>query len=61
MKWWVYIVYGIALLFFIAPALISAPDTLLVLGGVLLLVLYGVWSWKLWIKKLVKLIEEDLR
>lgn len=54
--WWVYAIVGIGLIYFLAPALISAADTFLVLLGVLLLVLFAVWSWRLWGKSLAKLI-----
>jgi hypothetical protein len=47
--WWLYIIAGIVLLFILAPALISAADTLAVILGIAFLVIYGVWSWKLWI------------
>ena len=55
--WWVYAIASVTLLFFLAPALISAPDTIFVLFGVLLLVLWAVWSWKLWIKSTVQKIK----
>lgn len=44
---WAYVITGIILLLFVAPALISAADTVAVLFGVVLLVLYGTWSWRL--------------
>ena len=57
-KWWLYVIVSIVLLFFLAPAMISAQDTIIVLLGVVSLVLLGVWSWRLWIKgSIVKLKE----
>lgn len=49
---WVYAISGIVLFSFLAPALISATDTALVMFGVLLIILYGVWSYYFWIKPL---------
>jgi hypothetical protein len=49
--WWLYIFGGISLLRFLGPALISAPDTGLVLIGAGLLILYGVWSYRLWARR----------
>lgn len=54
--WWSYVIAGIVGILFLCPMLISEPDTLLVLAGVLLLVLYGVWTWHLWFKKSVTFI-----
>lgn len=59
-RWWVYIVSGVCLLPFIAPALISAHDTVMVLLGILLLVIYAVWSWKFWIKRSVHWLLNEL-
>ena len=59
--WWGYVITGVVLLFFLAPAMISAADTLLVLFGIALLVGYGVWSWMLWFFPLVDLIREFYR
>lgn len=53
--WWIYAIVGILLLTVIAPALISARDTFLVVFGLVLLVMYGTWSWYLWIKALIEL------
>jgi hypothetical protein len=61
LKWWAYIISGIVLLLFLAPALISAADTVAVLAGVGMLVLYGVWSWKFLIRGLIKQLKETLR
>jgi hypothetical protein len=49
--WWVYVVIGIVLVFFAAPALVSAPDTISVLLGIMGLVAYGVWSYHFWVKR----------
>lgn len=51
-KWWTYVWSGLILLLFLVPALLSASDDWLVLLGVSLLVGYGWWSWKFWIRKL---------
>jgi hypothetical protein len=53
--WWIYCVSGLVLLTTIAPALVSASDTGMVSIGIILLVLYGTWSWYLWIKALIEL------
>lgn len=58
--WWLYIISGALIFFFLAPMLISAPSTLAVLLGVLILALYGVWSWKLWLRDLFDKLLEDL-
>ena len=55
--WWVYVVSGVILVFFLAPALISAADTFAVLFGVLLLVLFVLWTWHLWAKSLASKIK----
>lgn len=52
--WWGYVCSGLMLLGFVGPTLLSAADTFAVLSGLVLLVLYGVWSWNLWIVKLVR-------
>lgn len=57
--WWVYVISGITLIFFLSPALISAADTMLVLLGVALLVLYGVWTWKLWFTRFLNFVKES--
>jgi hypothetical protein len=48
--WWLYVFCGIMLRWFIGPVLISAPDTVLVVLGVVLWVGFGIWSYYLWIK-----------
>lgn len=58
--WWSYVVSGVVLLFFLAPSLISAADTVLVLAGVALVISYGVWTWMLWGKSLAANIAKDL-
>lgn len=61
--WWAYVVLGFVLFGFVAPAMISAADTMIVIGGVLFCVLFGVWTWHLWVKdlmaKLEKIIEKE--
>lgn len=59
--WWIYVIVGVALIYFLAPALISAPDTFLVLLGLLLLALFAVWSWFQWGKSLAKTIGDAYR
>lgn len=48
--------YAIAffVLCLVAPVLISEPDTLTNLLGLLLIVVYGVWSYCLWIKPMLQ-------
>jgi len=58
MIWWVYAVVGVLMLF-TAPRLISAADTYAVLCGVLMLVLFAVWSWHLWISEVLGYIKKD--
>lgn len=58
--WWLYVVTGLALLGFIAPALISLPDTLAVIFGLVLLAAYGIWSWELWISDLIIKLKESM-
>lgn len=58
LHWWIYASYCVVVLPFMAPALISMADTFGVMLGVLLLVLLGVWSWGLWIKRLVHYLED---
>lgn len=58
-EWWIYAIAAFILLLFVAPAMISADDTLLVIMGVLLLVFFGVWSWQLWISRLINLILKE--
>lgn len=57
--WWIYVLSGVTLILFLAPALISAADTMLVLLGVALLVLYGVWTWKLWFTRFLGFMKES--
>ena len=59
--WWLYAIACFAILLFIAPALISAADTLAVLFGVLLLIALGVWSWELWVSHTVNKLKEYLK
>jgi len=56
-KWWLYIFVGVVFLFFVLPSMMSAPDTLTNIAAIMLLVLFGVWSWHLWIKKVLKSLE----
>jgi hypothetical protein len=56
--WWIYSICAVVLIYFVAPALISAADTILVLLGVFLLVSFVVWSYYLWIRPLAKLIKD---
>lgn len=58
-EWWLYIILGVMLLGFLAPTLVSAADTFAVLMAVLILVLYGVWSWYLWIDKFIIQIKKE--
>lgn len=60
-EWWTYIISGIVLLGFLAPAMISAADTIIVVLGLILLVLYGLWSYTFWVKPLFNLIKEEYR
>lgn len=61
LKWWAYIAVGVVLFFFLVPAMISAKDTSLVIGGILFILAYLRWSWAFWVKPLLdKLEEEDL-
>lgn len=55
--WWLYAITTVILLFFVAPILVSAPSTLMVLMAVVLLVLYGVFTWHMWVKQLLDFIE----
>jgi hypothetical protein len=59
LHWWAHVVSGLILIFFLAPALISAADTVAVILGVILLVAFGVWCWRLWFLKLLKLIGQS--
>lgn len=56
--WWVYAISGVVLIFFLAPAMISAADTFLVIGGIVLVTAYAVWSWRLWIKSAIQTIKD---
>lgn len=58
-EWWLYCISAVILFFFLAPALISAADTLMVLLGVILIVIFAVWSWHLWITKFWKLLKDS--
>lgn len=53
LKWWAYAVSTVVLFVWLDPALVSAQDTLLTLCGILLLVSWGVWTWKFWLKALI--------
>lgn len=59
--WWAYIVFGLVLLGSWVPAMISYADTFIVLLGLLLLAGYGVWSWLLWIRPVVKIYQNAHR
>lgn len=59
-KWWVYIVGGLVLILFIVPTLLSARDTIAVISGIVLLVIFGVISWHLWIKSAFQSIKGKL-
>lgn len=59
--WWAYAIWGIVLFGFLAPAMISVSDTIIVLAGVVFMVLYALWSYALWVKPLIILIKEDHR
>lgn len=61
LMWWLYVITGILLLGFIAPALISAADTLAVVFGVVLLAAYGVWTWEQWVSDLINKAKESIR
>lgn len=56
--WWIYSICAVVLIYFVAPALISAADTILVLLGVFFLVSFVVWSYYLWIRPFAKLIKD---
>lgn len=56
--WWSYMLISVSLIFFLAPALISAADTVLVLLGVALVLAWGTWSWSLWAKQWVKFLKD---
>lgn len=58
--WWLYAVFVVMLLF-VVPSLMSAGDTIAVIAGVLLMVLFGVVSWKFWVRPLINLLgKKDL-
>jgi len=59
-KWWVYIVGGLILILFVVPALLSARDTIAVISGLILLVVLGVISWRLWVKGAIQSIKGKL-
>lgn len=48
--WWLYVMTGIILVSVLAPTLLSAPDTTLVLLGIWYIVAYGVWTWYFWLR-----------
>jgi len=52
-RWWLYLIW-IASSMLAIPALVSAPDTLLVLIGVVWIVALVVISWKFWVRNLLK-------
>lgn len=56
--WWIYSICAVVLIYFVAPALISGADTILVLLGVFFLVSFVVWSYYLWIRPFAKLIKD---
>lgn len=57
MKWWAYIICGIVLILFLVPAMISAKDDFAVIGGIVLLIIFGVVSWHFWISKCIQSIK----
>jgi len=57
-SWWAYLITSVILLFFLAPAMISAADTFLVILGFAFLTAHGIWSWKFWILPLINKIRE---
>lgn len=59
--WWVYIVGGLTLMLFIVPAMLSAGDTLTVIGALLLLVAFGFVSWRLWVRRYLNFLKETFR
>lgn len=58
-KWWAYLLAGV-LLCFTVPWLVSAPDTVMVIVGIILMVVYAVVSWKFWIRPLIVKIWESV-
>jgi Sec-independent protein secretion pathway component TatC len=61
-QWWAYVILTIALWTFLAPAMISQSDTIVVLLGVVLLTMHGVWTYYFWAKPLfLHLIKEANR
>lgn len=57
LHWWLYVLFGVTILFFLVPALVSAKDTLAVLIGVALLIAFGYWSWELWVRRVFNWVE----
>jgi len=53
LKWWAYILTLIVLIFLV-PFLMSARDDLSVVTGVALMTIYGVITWKFWVRDLIK-------
>lgn len=54
MNWFFYILIGVVSIGFVAPFLISAPDTMSVLLGVVVLLVFAWVSWIFCVKKIVK-------
>lgn len=58
LHWYVYLVCGVLLFFFLAPMLISAHDTASVIAGVVAILVFFRWSWSLWARRLINHLGE---
>lgn len=59
-QWWIYIVTGLAVIFFLVPTLVSARSDIAVFSGLLLLTGYGFVSWHFWIAEALASIKGKL-
>lgn len=60
LQWWLYLVIG-AMISIVVPLLVSARDTISNLIGVIVLVVYGVVSWKFWVRPLIMKMKEKVQ
>lgn len=59
--WWIYLLAGVILFFFVAPSQVSAKDTSIVMLALLEIALYGFWSWNLWGVRLFNYAKGELK
>lgn len=59
LHWWLYLVFG-AMISIVVPLMVSARDTISNIIGIIILVIYGVVSWKFWVRPLITKMQEKM-